>query len=68
MIMGYKRLTKNVVIFILSLPLVPNIYAQSNYKMTPNDMEGPYYPESRLKRTLFDIYPQVLQEKFVSCH
>ena len=45
--MGCKRLKKNIVIFILSLSLVPNISAQSNYKMTPNDMEGPYYPIER---------------------
>ena len=45
--MGYKRLAKNVIIFILSLPLVPNIYAQSNFKMTPNDTEGPFYPIER---------------------
>ena len=42
--MEYKRIKKSVVIFILFLSLVPNIYAQSNYKITPNDTEGPYYP------------------------
>lgn len=45
--MGYKRLKKIIVIFILSLSLVPNIHAESNYKMTPNDLEGPYYPIER---------------------
>ena len=45
--MGYKRLKKIIVIIILSLSLVPNIHAESNYKMTPNDLEGPYYPIER---------------------
>ncbi len=45
--MEYKRLKINVVIIILALSLVPNIYAQSEYKMTPRDMEGPYYPIER---------------------
>ena len=45
--MKYARLKKNVVIFILSLSLVPNIYAQSKYKMTPRDSEGPFYPIER---------------------
>ena len=45
--MEYKRLTKYVIIFVLSLPLVPSSYAQSNFKKTPNDTEGPYYPIER---------------------
>ena len=45
--MGSTRLATNAMIFILSLLLVPNIYAQSNFKMTPNDTEGPYYPTER---------------------
>lgn len=45
--MAYKKL-KNIVIFlILSLSLGPNIHAQSNYKKTPNDSEGPFYPMER---------------------
>ena len=38
------RLIKIVIIFLLSLTLIPNIYAQSKYKVTPYDSEGPYYP------------------------
>ena len=38
------RLINIVIIFLLSLTLIPNIYAQSKYKMTPYDSEGPYYP------------------------
>ena len=45
--MLYTRLSISAVIYILSLSLVPNIYAQSNFKMTPNDSEGPYYPIER---------------------
>ncbi len=45
--MAYKKL-KNIVIFlILSLSFVPNIHAQLNYKKTPNDSEGPFYPLER---------------------
>ena len=45
--MAPKKLINNIVFFILSLLLVPNIYAQSNYKKTPPDSEGPFYPIER---------------------
>lgn len=45
--MEYKQLMINVVICVLTLSFVPNIYAQSQYKMTPSDMEGPFYPVER---------------------
>ena len=38
------RLIKIVLISIFSLTLATNVYAQSDYKMTPHDSEGPYYP------------------------
>lgn len=47
MIMAPKKLIKNVIFLILLLSLVPNIYGQSNYKKTPPDMEGPFYPIER---------------------
>ena len=45
--MVYKKLKEYVVIFIISLSLVPHVYAQSTFKRTPYDTEGPYYPIER---------------------
>ena len=42
--MAPKKLTINFLFFLLSLSLASNIYAQSNYKKTPHDSEGPFYP------------------------
>lgn len=42
--MKREVLKKSVIVLILSLFLVPSIYAESKYKKTPNDTEGPFYP------------------------
>ena len=45
--MAYKKLINYVVYIILSLSLVTNICAQSDYQKTPHDAEGPFYPVER---------------------
>ena len=42
-----KKIINIVIFLVLSLPLVVHVYAQSKYKMTPPDAEGPYYPIER---------------------
>ena len=45
--MMFGRFKICVMLFVISLLLVPNISAQSNYKKTPQDAEGPFYPTER---------------------
>ncbi len=45
--MECMRLKKYIVIVVLIFLLVPNINAQSEFKMTPRDSEGPFYPIER---------------------
>jgi protocatechuate 3,4-dioxygenase beta subunit len=45
--MKYERLIKIIVVAVSTFLFVPNLSAQSHYKLTPRDMEGPFYPIER---------------------